>query len=245
MARCGPPVSIVSNAPGNATVALAPNGMNEACAYGSFGNLTQYGSFQPTYDANNQLKNWAYDAAGNLLQTGTDALTWDAESRLTSAGGASYLYDAFGERVESNGISATGTVYFGGRPVARYSGGQWTDLIYGPNGLIAEVAGSENAEPQYRAVDPLGSLVGTMTSNQLLTNPMGYTPFGQVFSGATNVPYFFTGKERDAKSGLDYFGLGTTDRRWDGSCRPTGATNPTRFHMQMWRIRRHSIFTAM
>ena len=75
-----------------------------------------------------------------------------------------------------------------------------------PNGLIAEVAGSENAEPQCRVVDPLGTLVGTMTSNQLLTNPMDYTPFRQVFSGATNDPYFFTGKERDIESGLDYFG---------------------------------------
>ena len=209
--------STVSNAPGTATVALAPNGMNEAYANDSFGNLTQYGSFLPTYNANNQNNNWAYDAAGNLLQTGTAALTWDAESRLTSAGGASYLYDAFDERVESNGISDTGTVYFGGRPIARYSGGQWTDLIYGPNGLIAEVAGSENAEPQYRVVDPLGTLVGTMASNQLLTNPMDYTPFGQVFSGATNDPYFFTGKERDIESGLDYFGAryyGSNMGRW-------------------------------
>ena len=152
------------------------------------------------------MNGFAYNAAGNLLQTGTTALTWDAESRLTSAGGASYMYDAFGERVESNGIAATGTVYFGGRPIARYSGGQWTDLIYGPNGLIAEVAGSENAEPRCRVVDPLGTLVGTMTSKKLLTNPMDYTPFGQVFSGNTNDPYFFTGKERDIESGLDYFG---------------------------------------
>ena len=45
-----------------------------------------------------------------------------------------------------------------------------------------------------------------MTSNQLLTNPMDYTPFGQVFTGSTNDPYFFTGKERDIESGLDYFG---------------------------------------
>ena len=35
---------------------------------------------------------------------------------------------------------------------------------------------------------------------------MDYTPFGQVFTGSTNDPYFFTGKERDQESGLDYFG---------------------------------------
>ena len=47
--------------------------MNEAYTYESFGNLTQYGSFQPTYNANNQMNGFAYDAAGNLLQTGMAA----------------------------------------------------------------------------------------------------------------------------------------------------------------------------
>lgn len=101
---------------------------------------------------------------------------------------------------------STDTIYFGGRPIARLSAGQWTDLIYGPSGLLAEVPGSENAQPAYRLLDHLGTAVGTVGSNGLLTNPLDYTPFGQVFSGSTNDPYQFTGKERDTESGLDYFG---------------------------------------
>jgi len=47
----------------------------------------------------------------------------------------------------------------------------------------------------------LGNEVGTLGSNGLLANPLDYTPFGQIFSGSTNDPYLFTGKERDAESG--------------------------------------------
>jgi RHS repeat-associated protein len=85
-------------------------------------------------------------------------------------------------------------------------GGQWTDLIYGPTGMLAEVAGTQTATPAFRLLDHLGNEVGTLGSNGLLANPLDYTPFGQIFSGTTNDPYLFTGKERDAESGNDYFG---------------------------------------
>jgi RHS repeat-associated protein len=187
-------------------VTLAPNGLNESYSYDSFGNILQNGSFNTTYTPQNQMFDYSYDAAGNLLSNYLTAMTWDAESRLISAGGATYIYDAEGNRVEKQGVGVTDTIYFGGRPIARLSGGQWTDLIYGPNGLLAEVAGNENAEPEYRLLDHLGTQVGTVGSNGLLINPLDYTPFGQAFSGSTNDPYMFTGKERDAESGSDYFG---------------------------------------
>ena len=185
---------------------LLQNGLNESYSYDSFGNILQNGGFNSTYTAQNQMSGYAYDAAGNLLSNYLTAMTWDAESKLISAGGATYIYDAVGNRVEKQGVGVTDTIYFGGHPIARLSGGQWTDLIYGPNGLLAEVAGNENAQPEYRLLDHLGTQVGTVDSSGLLTNPLDYTPFGQVFSGATNDPYMFTGKERDNESGLDYFG---------------------------------------
>jgi RHS repeat-associated protein len=184
---------------------LVLNGLNESYSYDSFGNILQKGSFTASYTANNQLVNGLYDAAGNLLSNYLSPMTWDAESRLVSVAGATYLYDADGNRVEKQGVGVTDTVYFGGRPVARLSAGQWTDLIYGPNGMLAEVGGTENADPAYRLLDHLGTEVGTVDSTGILTNPLDYTPFGQVFSGSTNDPYLFTGKERDAESGLDYF----------------------------------------
>ena len=185
---------------------LVANGLNDVYGYDSFGNMTRYNGWTPAYNANNQIAGWPYDAAGNLLTNGLAQMVWDAESRISAVTGASYLYDAQGNRVESSGSSVTDTVYFNGRPMARLVNGQWTDLIYGPTGLLAEVAGQENAEPQYRLLDHLGTQVGTTDSAQLLKNPLDYNPFGQIRSGSTADPYFFTGKERDTESGLDYFG---------------------------------------
>jgi RHS repeat-associated protein len=201
-----PTSSGTTNVATSAPATLAPNGLNESYSYDSFGNILQKGSFTASYTANNQLVNGVYDAAGNLLSNYLSPMTWDAENRLISVGGATYVYDANGNRVEKQGVGVTDTVYFGGRPVARLSAGQWTDLIYGPNGMLGEVAGTENADTSYRLLDNLGTEVGTVNSTGILTNPLDYTPFGQVFSGSTNDPYLFTGKERDAESGLDYFG---------------------------------------
>jgi len=149
---------------------------------------------------------YGYDAAGNLLSNFATAMTWDAESRLLTAGGATYVYDAEGNRVEKQGVGVTDTIYFGGQPVARYSAGQWTDLVYGPNGLLAEVPGTQSAGPVYRVLDHLGTEVGELTDGSTLVNPLDYAPFGRTIAGTTNDPYQFTGKERDAESGLDYFG---------------------------------------
>ena len=78
------------------------------------------------------------------------------------------------------------------------------DMVYGPSGLLAEVPGTEDAQPIYRLVDHLGTQVGTVGSNGLLTNPLDYTPFGQVFYGATSDPHMFTGLERAPESNLDH-----------------------------------------
>jgi RHS repeat-associated protein len=185
---------------------LLPNGLNEAYAYDSFGNIQQNGSFNGSYTANNQLVNGLYDAAGNLLSNYLSPMAWDSESKLVSVGGATYLYNVDGDRIEKQGVGVTDTVYFGGRPVARLSSGQWTDLIYGPNGMLGEVAGTENADTAYRLLDNLGTEVGTVDSTLIMANPLDYAPFGRVISGSTNDPYLFTGKERDAESGLDFFG---------------------------------------
>ena len=183
-----------------------PTGLTQVYSYDSFGNIQQNGSFQTSFTANNQIFGDAYDAAGNLLSDGMNITTWDAESRLSTVGGATYIYDAEGNRVEKQGATVTDTVYFGGQPIAKYSGGQWTDLIYGPLGLLAEVPGTQTGTPVYRVTDNLGTTVGSLLANGSFVDPVDHTPFGQVFTGNTTDPYLFTGKERDAESGLDYFG---------------------------------------
>ncbi len=143
-------------------------------------------------------------ANGALFAT-FDALGW--HFYLNDALGSRRAQtDAAGNRVEKQGSTVTDTVYFGGQPIARYSGGQWTDLIYGPNGLLAEVPGTQNGVPLYRATDYEGTIVGSLLANGVFVDPVDHTPFGQVFTGNTSDPYLFTGKERDTESGLDYFG---------------------------------------
>jgi RHS repeat-associated protein len=134
--------------------------------------------------------------------------TWDGEGKQISANGASYVYYADGERAGKSGGSATATDYvnFNGEPVARLSGGVWTDLVYGANGLLAEVTGSGGA-PNYRFTDQLGSSVGLALSSGGSLSIQDYAPFGELFNGNSDSdPYKFTGKERDAESGNDYFG---------------------------------------
>jgi|GEM_PF-1718712 len=186
---------------------LVTNGLNEVYAYDSFGNILQNNSFHAGYDANNRMLGYSYDAAGNLLSNGvSNVMTWDAENRIRTVGGATYIYDAEGNRVEKQGVGVTDTIYFGGRPIARLTAGQWTDLVYGPSGLLAEVPGAEDGAPVYRMTDHLGTQVGSLLADGTFINPMDYKPFGQVFAGNTSDPYLFTGKERDTESGLDYFG---------------------------------------
>ena len=120
--------------------ALVPTGWNESYSYNSFGSMLRNGSFPASYMANNQMFGYLYDAAGNLLSDRvSNLMTWHTESRLSSAGGATYSYEPMGNRVGKNGVGLMNTVYFGGRPIARFTAGQWTDLVYGPAGLLAEV----------------------------------------------------------------------------------------------------------
>jgi len=110
--------------------------------------------------------------------------------------------------VGKSGTTPTDTVYFGGRPVARYVSSAWTDLIYGAGGLLAEVPFNQSGAQVYRMTDHLGSSVGILSSTgALLGGIQDYAPFGQLNNGSsTNDPYKFTGKERDQESGNDYFG---------------------------------------
>jgi RHS repeat-associated protein len=183
---------------------LVPRGLSQTYQYDSFGNILQNGSFNDNYTTQNQLIGYAYDASGNLLSNGLNAFTWDAEGRMQTGGGATYLYDTEGNRISVQGVGATEIIYFAGVPIARANAGTWTDMIYGPQGLMAEVAGSENADPQYRLTDQLGSAIGQVGSNGILANPIDYTPFGQLMAGSTGDPYQYTGFERDQETNLDH-----------------------------------------
>jgi RHS repeat-associated protein len=154
-----------------------------------------------------------YDAAGNMAHDATTGLnyTYDAENRITSAGGYAYTYDADGNRVEkSNG--STGTIYW-----------------YMSPGIVAESDLSGNAKSEYVFFDGErvarkdfpGNTISYYFSDQLktasvITDSAGnikededYYPWGgelQLVNNDSN-HYKFTGKERDAESGLDLMGV--------------------------------------
>ena len=200
-----------TNPSGGGSENLAANGLYETYAYDAFGDIQESGNygFVQAYTIANQFVGWNYDKAGNLLmdQFGV-GYTWDGESKLSAVTGtaaATYTYDAMGNRVSKSG--SVDTIFFNGRPVARLTGGSnWTDLVYGPTGLFAEVPGNQPTNPTYRMTDHLGSVVGTLSATGSLLSSQDYAPFGELFNGSgTNDPYKFTGKERDTESGNDYF----------------------------------------
>ena len=166
----------------------------------------------------------AYDGAGNQTAWATvppsasgSWFTNDGENRLLTAnvanqGGASFVYDGEGRRVQKTASSGAATTYVHdamGNLAAEYS-----------------TAAPAAAGTQYLTSDFLGS-------TRLITDASGnpvrcidYLPFGEEIPAGVNgrsgcyetmgSPQYpsppdvadqkFTGKERDAETGLDYFG---------------------------------------
>ncbi len=196
-------------------------GWSHAYTYGNqYGNMTLVDSVGVvpsdlkcnSYDSATNRCNAAgfgYDDSGNLISASGRSMTYDAENRqvtLTDGGTTQYLYDAEGRRVR------------------KVSSGQTTTYVYDAKGqLAAEYGGSTANAPAcstcYMTTDHLGS-------TRLVTNEQGtsvrlwdYTPFGWEINGSygrrpqisgyvisDSVQPKFTGKERDAETGLDYFG---------------------------------------
>jgi RHS repeat-associated protein len=108
--------------------------------------------------------------------------------KASGAGTRIYFYDAFGnpilESANSQGAWLAAHAFFNGRHVYENTG----QLLW-------------------RHVDHLGSAVVRTDVNGGKLGDWRYYPFGERAVGSAAVdPYEFTGKERDAETGLDYFG---------------------------------------
>ena len=171
---------------------------------------------------NNQLSGFGYDAAGNMTSNTPFTYVYDAENRLIAAGGMSYIYDGDGYRVEkctqgttpgTCASSATGTLYWRGisdGPEAEtdLSGNVLENYIFFGGQRLARRDAATKAVHFYFS-DHLGShaIVENATGTSC-EQDIDYYPFGGVEQDyCPNVPqnYKFTGKERDAESGLDNF----------------------------------------
>jgi len=176
---------------------------------------------------NNRMDGYSYDTAGNVLNDGTHSYFYDAENRITKVDNgatATYVYDANGQRVQKttttgNPSDPAGTWIFvydqSGRMVQEFNSPGNTFVrghIYAGGRHLAMVGGSTT----FSHSDWLGT---ERFRTQMATNPYSYEscsslPFGDglTCTGSDQDPLHFTGKERDAATGLDNFGA-----RYDAS----------------------------
>jgi RHS repeat-associated protein len=195
------------------TSATDSGGWSRSFSYDAYGNMTPSGNPAPpsvNFNQNNQIVGASYDQAGNLLSVNGNAVRYDVENRIVSeTDGATkavetYVFDGEGKRVEKYG---------------RYAR---TIFVYDALGKMAaeySTAGTASGcSTCYLSPDHLGTPRLITDQNGQLVARHDYLPFGEEVGanqfgrdstwGTTpdGVNQKFTGKERDAESGLDYFG---------------------------------------
>jgi RHS repeat-associated protein len=265
----------------NRLLAAGSTGNNGlAWQYDSFGNMlsqTVTGgtgtSKQFSYAANNQPTNMVFDAAGNQTVGLGNIGPWgqvygyDAESRLKSADGVSYAYDAEGNRVMklTNGQPTSYYLYdAGGRvvtefdanfnPVRRevYAGDRHLATYQGVGALFTNSANQALAPMTYPLIDWLGTERARADSSGALCQTTASQPFGD--NAQTNgtcfpTPALFTGLDRDPESGLDHamarqyssmMGRWMSPDPYDGSM---DIGNPQSFNRYGYVNNRPTIFT--
>ena len=180
--------------------------------------------------SNNRITGWCYDGAGNLLDMGScgpaaHSFVYDAEGHLQSPPvvgttniAFTYYYDGDGNRVQK-GIanpctsgSSPGTLYWfgaGGNVLDESSrtGTMQNEYVYFNGQRIAR-RDLPSGNVHYYFSNHLGSASVITDSSGNVQQQTDYYPYGGIAynAGADANRYKFTGKERDAESGLDEFG---------------------------------------
>jgi RHS repeat-associated protein len=209
-------------------IATAPGVPPATSGIDAWGNLTNrsgvtgktaYEPLSVSATTQNHLTGFNYDAAGNMSQNGTPQYFYDAENHMTSAsGGYSYIYDGDGNRVEkctagttagTCAASPTGTLYWtdtGGNNISEtdLAGNLQQEYMY----FGKRVGRREsNGDIRWYFSDHLGTADVIAYTTGSIKSESDYYPYGGEIpiSGSDTNHYKFTGKERDAESGLDDF----------------------------------------
>ena len=200
---------------------------NSPTTPGEYGNLTNINVASTAYNGctqeslsvasnnNNQITTFAYDAAGNTLNdltngciTGQVCYAWYADGHLAAANGTTYYYDVHGNRVQKAG-SKWYWYGLGSEPLDESdTHGNITDeYVYFGGKRVSHRVVSTNALYFY-GDDMLGTSRTIFTSAGVLCYDADFYPFGgeRPYTNTCAQNYKFTGKERDAESGLDNFG---------------------------------------
>ena len=196
---------------------------NETYAYDGAGNRTSsHKSAAYSYQPFNRLVSTAtasylYDNNGNMISKsdagGTTQFGWDFENRLVqvvtpSSGTVSYKYDAVGRRIQrtASGGVTTNFVY-DGQDVVKDINSDGSTVEY-LNGLGIDnkirQKGANNNSTYYFSHDHLGSMTALTGTTGKLVERITYDGYGNS-SGSTRTRYGFTGRERDALTGLLYY----------------------------------------
>lgn len=212
-----------------ATGSRSDGAYNHAYNYDSFGNMLRHdnlnGDLNYSIDpsTNRLLLNVSdlqYDAAGELIQDPLHSYQYLPNGRLHYIdNGATANYSYYPDDQRSTKVTQSGWtdyIYSNGQPLAEQdSSGTWTDYVYANGQKIAKIIGTN--QPTYFVDDHLGTLNMELASDGSVLWQGDYTPFGQdIISNSTSnsfgfhdngspTHYKFTGKERDAESGNDYF----------------------------------------
>jgi len=169
----------------------------------------------------NPLTSYSYDANGNMLGDGVNSsMTYDAANHLislynSSSGGAAYVYDGNGNRVEKcvpscSGSSPTITVYIfsGSKVIAEYPAGSTgtsfnAEYLYAGGLKVATLVGTT---PTYHLRDHLSIRVNTDAGGNIISGgEQGHYPFGELWYPTTAATKeVFTTYERDSESANDY-----------------------------------------
>jgi RHS repeat-associated protein len=197
-------------------------GWSQSYGYDAFGNRWVSGGittspFTPVaasnFDTNNrlQIQGTQYDASGGMTAIGGYTYQNDSEGHIAAVAinGSSTLYGYDGDNHRILKQAPAGTTIY----------------VYDASGdLSAEYSTATQMNPCltcYLTADYLGSTRLITSSAGATVSQHDYLPFGEevplAYGGRTALPGFqagsaddvnqkFTGKERDAESGLDYFG---------------------------------------
>lgn len=195
-----------------------------------------------TIGANNQMGSYTnqtgtrltptYDLAGNITNDGSNAYTFDAWNRITAAGNNTYVYGPSGERWSKTANSNSPTYFYGptGQLLEDEING-WNNYIYLGGIRLAQVQynGANPYSPSgwniihYYLADPLGTTDKLVNNNGIVLDDQDFFPFGGAVPNVGTVAnpdpnrFKLTGQERDAESGLDFFGArfyNSTLGRW-------------------------------
>ena len=172
----------------------------------------------------NQLNGYCHDAAGNLgfnapcpVPYNNPTYTYDAENRLITTVGYTYSYDGDGNRVKKTNGSI-GTIYWrdaSGEAIneANLAGTMQNEYVFLGGKLVAR-RDVPTGHKHYYFSDHLGSASVITSDLGVIQEESDYYPYGGEIAITNSDPnnYKFTGKERDAESGLDNFGA-----RYDAS----------------------------